>query len=117
MTSQKKHKLIDVAEPQAASAAVKVLAVTELREAIITHLLSRDVLVLQRVSKTWQATILGHSMLQRALGFEANSLPSVTCSQPWDDEDESNLLDFYGDLSAIHFLESSKAQIPASSNR
>ena len=51
------------------SAVEQVLRTTELLESVLLELACRDLLLVQRVSKTWQATVVGSSALQRALCF------------------------------------------------
>lgn len=54
-----------------------MFAVTELREAIFTHLPCRSLLLAQRVSKTWQATIQRSLVLQKALCYKSTSHDSI----------------------------------------
>ena len=47
--------------------ATKVFAIPELLEAILLHLSTRDLLLSQRVAKTWKTTIDGSHLLRQAL--------------------------------------------------
>lgn len=57
------------------SAASNVLNTFELLEAIILQLPSKDVLLLQRVSKTWRSIIARNKTLQKALFFVPSQEP------------------------------------------
>lgn len=67
------------------SAASKVFNIPELLEAVLLDLSCKDVLITQRVSKLWKATIDGSAKLQKALCF----VPVQKCKK------ESAALDAY----------------------
>lgn len=57
------------------STASQVFATTELLEAILLELPGHDILRSQRVSRQWQATIIGSPKLQQALFMLASPKP------------------------------------------
>ena len=93
---------------QAVSAMERTLAITELRENIISHLPPKDVLLAQRVSKTWQATIKGSLMLQRALGFVPNGSTDTSSSGLHVDFDSIKSTSHSEGLTAVQFFEASQ---------
>lgn len=85
---------IDIwADAPGTPASDEAFAITELLEAILDYLPGKDVLVAQRVSKSWQATIQNSIKLHKALWFARNNLAPISSSgqrvgfhemkQPW----------------------------------
>lgn len=85
----------------------KVFDITELHESILSHLPPKDVLLAQRVSKTWKATINGSLMLQRALGFVASSNSFVTTSNSDTDYFSRQKPSLSTGMTAAQFIEAS----------
>lgn len=82
----------------------RTLATTELRETIISHLPPRDVLLAQRVSRTWHATIKGSLMLQRALGFVPNGVTAASSTGLDMNFDNMKWPSYPEDFTAAQFL-------------
>lgn len=100
--------LTTISEAQSPSAVERAFAVTELREAIISHLPCKDVLLAQRVRKDWKATITGSLMLQRALGFVPNGRAFIKLSKSNTEFNEMMTPSFMIEASAIEFVEASE---------
>ncbi|KAK3707069.1 hypothetical protein LTR37_012401 [Vermiconidia calcicola] len=60
-----------------ASTAEQLFCVTELLEQILLHAELRDILLSQRVAKSWRATVQGSARLKQALFFEPVSGPRL----------------------------------------
>ena len=79
----------------ARSAAAKVFNIGELLEAILLDVPCKDVMLLQRVSRFWEATIAGSQNLREPLCF----VPAEQ-SEEWAEEGNYRLRDYYKKFSA-----------------
>lgn len=86
----------------------KVLAITELLEAVLDHLPGNDISLARLVSKTWQETIQNSITLHKALWFARKDLAPVEASgKEVDICDMKHPRPTFG-MSAVSFLEASQ---------
>ena len=74
----------ELSSPESVSARSKVFGITELLETVLTHLPARDLLMCERINKTWHAVIKESNTLQEKLFYRCDL---VTLSRDMDDSD------------------------------